>query len=91
MKVKLTYFKPSGKYYACGEYETELLDLHNIFEEVAYKARFHTLPGLVPRHSDYIVLIDVPEHKHNHPALVHTYETIVRAYQERQLEAILER
>jgi hypothetical protein len=45
-KVTLTYFKPSGKYYCDGEYES-ILDLDfEIYEEVR-TLRYHKhLPGL---------------------------------------------
>lgn len=31
MKVKLTYFKRSGKYYSEGEYETKMVHMFEIF------------------------------------------------------------
>lgn len=69
MKVKLTYFKPSGKYYSEGEYDTELSDLYEIWLEVHVKRFAQCLPGLIAGHSEYIVSVDVPEHPHNHPHL----------------------
>lgn len=70
MKVELTYFKPSGKYYSSGEYDTDPKPLFRIFEEVADKARTRNLPGLMVGHSEFIVLVEVPEHEHAYPCLV---------------------
>ena len=68
--VKLTYFRRSGKYYTEGEYNSEKRHMHEIFDEVQLKSEMGTLPGLMKGHSDFIVLIDVPEHPNNHPRLV---------------------
>lgn len=69
MKVKLTYFKESGKYYSDGNYETNKIHLFEIFKEVKQKLDDRCLPGLIKNHSYFIVLIDVPEHQNNHPHL----------------------
>lgn len=79
MKVHLNYFKPNGKHYASGEYDTAVpvVELHHppgrsapplyrIFEEVAGLKAAKRLPGLREGHSEFIVLIDVPEHPHRH-------------------------
>jgi hypothetical protein len=70
--VKLTYFKQGGKYYSEGEYETQLEPLHEIFDEVREIYRRKRLPGLMAGHSDFIVLIEVPDHPHDHPHLIGT-------------------
>lgn len=70
MKVKLTYFKQSGKYYSEGEYDTEKEYLFKVFEEVKKMAEDGCLPGLMSGRSEFHVLIDVPDHPHNHPHLV---------------------
>jgi hypothetical protein len=83
MKVQLRYFKPSGKWYADGEYETQVPDsaielipgvrgpaLFRIWEEVAAMKADRTLPGLRSGHSDFTVLVDVPDHPHRHPHLI---------------------
>lgn len=73
MKVRLTYFKPSGTYYSDGEYDyladekTLMLD---IWQDVAEKLEVRQLPGLIPGHDPKIVLVDVPDHPNNHPHLV---------------------
>lgn len=83
MLVKLTYFKPSGKFYAEGEYETGVPDedcgwprdikappLWRIFNEVEALKDEKRLPGLIEGHSNFSVLIDVPDHPHRHPHLI---------------------
>ena len=74
VKVELTYFSPtSGKYYASGEYETNRLHMHEVFDEVAELVRHRQLPGLVQGHGNWIVSISVPRHPNNHPHLVIPY------------------
>jgi hypothetical protein len=70
MTVKLTYFKPSGNYYWDDEYQTNKEDMFEIASEVRTLRDIGHLPGLVQGHSKFIVLIDVPEHPHNHPILI---------------------
>ena len=72
MKVNLNYFKPSGKWYGEGSYDTEPKDLWEIWLEVKDKNEYGGLPGLVPEHTTeyFMILVDVPEHKHNHPHIV---------------------
>lgn len=70
MKVKLTYFRESGKFYSEGEYETTQNHLWMIWKEVKSMQVRRTLPDLIEGHGYYIVLIDVPDHTYNHPHLV---------------------
>lgn len=71
MKVNLTYFKHTGKYYSEGSYTTTNESLLGIWEEVRDMAfTTKTLPDLIEGHSEFIVSIDVPEHPHNHPKLL---------------------
>lgn len=83
MKVVLTYFKPSGKYYAGGEYETKVEStdfgwpmgasgpaLYRIWDEVDGMKTAKRLPGLREGHSDFTVLVDVPDHPHRHPHII---------------------
>ena len=69
MKVQLTYFKESGKYYSDGSYDTGKEGLDDIWDEVRTMWHNRELPGLVEGHGYFIVSIDVPEHKINHPHL----------------------
>lgn len=70
MKVKLSYFKLHGKWYSDGEYDTKCQHLHQIWEEVQSMNKYGGLPGLVKESKNWIILIDVPEHEHNHPHLI---------------------
>ena len=71
-KVKLTYFKQSGKYYSEGEYETNKRYMYEILDEVKDLLRDKQLPGLMVGHSDFITLIEVPDHPNNYFQLVVT-------------------
>lgn len=71
MKVNLTYFTCSGKYYSNGEYETHKERWFEIVNEVRKLIDTKSYPGLINHQLDFTVLIDVPEHPYNHPTLVH--------------------
>lgn len=68
--VKLTYFKSGGKYYSGGEYQTKKKDLGDIWDEVRHMRSIRHLPGLAEGCSEFVVLIEVPDHPHNHPRLI---------------------
>jgi len=70
MKVCLTYFKDTGKYYSEGEYKTNQEHLFEIWEEVMEKSKQKVLPGLIKGHSSFYILVDVPEHPHRHFHLI---------------------
>ena len=69
-KVVLTYFKESGKYYSEGEYLSNELHMYEIFAEVREMLDRGTRPGLVDGFDMPYVLVQVPNHPHEHPALV---------------------
>ncbi len=69
MKVQLTYFKDTGKYYAEGEYETEKKSLYEIWDEVREMFKQGNCPGLVGP-SGFHVLVNVAGHEHEHPRLM---------------------
>lgn len=84
MKVLLTYFKPNGKYYSTGEYYHQdgteatvprLTPLYEVWERVRAMRNSQVLPGLMEGHSDFAVLVDVPDHPHNHPLLLPAAQT----------------
>jgi len=67
-KVILTYFKTfggftgrGGKYYTSEQYFSDHRERHLILEEVEAMARGSRLPGLVPGHSKYHVLVEFPD------------------------------
>lgn len=73
IKVKLTYFKPSGKYYSEGEYETPFKTFHQIIDQVRASLFAGSNPGLV----DYAVvrdrfytLVEIQDDKLGVPALL---------------------
>ena len=80
MKVRLTYFRHSGKYYTEGEYEhVPYVDvigpvytpMFQIWEEVRGMLIRGVRPGLVKGNpTEFIVSVDVPDHPHNHPCLI---------------------
>ena len=55
MIVNLIYFKDSGKYYGEGRYNTLLVNMHDIWDEVREMSKTQTLPGLIVGHSKFIV------------------------------------
>lgn len=69
MQVNLTYFKQTGKYYSEGSYQTDKTSLLDIWDEIKEKIRTKTLPCLVEGHSDFIVLVHIPDHEMDHPVL----------------------
>lgn len=74
MKVELTYFTPTGKYYTNVSYDSELQadePLFRFWEELRDKFNCGERPGLVDGTNDYfIVLVNVPGHVHEHPVLL---------------------
>jgi len=70
MQVNLTYFKPSGKYYCEGHYESQQREIWEIFDEVRMLRNCGLLPGLAAGAKDYHITVDVPNHPHSYPALI---------------------
>lgn len=71
MLVKISYFRPSGKWYTEAEYVTDSELMHHIYDECATLWKANRLPGVV-HSSEYHVLINVPEHVYNVPHLLVT-------------------
>lgn len=65
MKVKLTYFKETGKYYSEGEYESEERYPWDVHKEVRQMKK---LPGLV-EHWDGHILVET-DYEFNVPQLI---------------------
>lgn len=70
IKVKLTYFKRSGKYYSEGEFETENQWLHEITDEVRKMRADGKLPGLSGPGLDFIIQVDMGDAPNAVPALI---------------------
>ena len=73
--IKLTYFKPSGKYYTHGEYRTTKAHMFEIADEVHCLIERGALPGLAAGHQEYYhVHIDAGDHPNAYPVLVPSRE-----------------
>ena len=71
MNVNLTYFKRTGKYYSEGSLQVpDSISIYEIWIIVKNLKIKKELPDLIVGHSDFIVLIKVPEHPYNHPKLI---------------------
>lgn len=78
MKVNVTYFRPGGKFYLSAETTFGDLGLRDeaplfaVWDEIRERQILNTLPGLVSggAREDFIILVEVPEHPHNHPRLI---------------------
>jgi hypothetical protein len=73
MRVELTYFEETGKYYSDGEYITNCLDWNNIQNEIGRMIGEGDRPGLVhcaPGTNEFYVLVNIPDHKYNVPKLI---------------------
>ncbi len=68
-KVHLTYFKGHGKYYSDGEYTSHKEQLFEIVAEARDIARAGKVSGMVDGYKPKFVLINAPNHPHDHPAL----------------------
>lgn len=68
MKVELTYFKKSGKYYTDGSYITQKKEVFEIHDEVREMKKNKELPGIIG--NEFTVHIDIPEHQDNVPRLI---------------------
>ena len=77
--VKLIFYKnyggyhgKGGKYYADGEYTSELEDLGAIWDEVEQKRLDGDLPGLCKsfKPHEFHISISVPEHPQAHPRMI---------------------
>ena len=58
-KVKLTYFKESGKYYSEGEFETEHPEYHDwlIIADIKRMVKAGKLPGLIQGCTEFHILM----------------------------------
>ena len=69
-RVHLTYFKGTGKFYSDDVYDTEEVGLQEIWDEVLKMKTEGTLPGLAPNCREFIIIISVPGHPHDHPKMI---------------------
>ncbi len=67
MRVELTYFKSSGKYYGEGSFEIkDDLALYEIWGAVAAMKEHPELSG----RWNEMILVNVPGHPHEHPHII---------------------
>jgi hypothetical protein len=70
-KVKLTYFKESGKYYTDEIYETDKEMMYDVYDEVRQMQREGKLPGLIEGcGQEFIILVTSEGVKHDVPQLI---------------------
>ena len=71
LTVELDYFKPTGKWYTCGEFQVpghmEMFQIHN---NVANMRDLGKLPGLQSGLWYGVILVNVPGHRNNFPHLL---------------------
>ena len=73
MKVKITYYKATGKWYSDEEFESKLPEgssLHHYWEELEQMFAHHKRPGLLDGENEFFVVIEVPGHEHAHPRMI---------------------
>ena len=62
LKIELTYFKPSGKFYTNGEFLTDFCSFHTIVDMVEGMQKSGLLPGLMKDcGKQYHILIETPD------------------------------
>lgn len=71
LRVKLTYFKPTGKLYGEGQMEMPgNMPLHELWSIIKGLISARQLPGLKEGHSEYMVHVEVPGHPHECPHIL---------------------
>lgn len=69
--VKLTYFKPGGKYYTDVEYRSHCVNLFEVNREVDELRRsVDPRTGMHGGGQEYVTLVEVPGHPHEHPHML---------------------
>jgi len=76
MRIELTYFRPNGKYYTEMDYDCKELHtaLYEYWNHILKLKLAGNLPGLIKGPHNFIILVEVPDHPHNHPHLIMTNE-----------------
>jgi hypothetical protein len=71
LKVKLTYFRKSGKYYSNGKFDVpDDTPYFVIIEKVRKMQRDGKLPGLAQGYTNVLIYIRCPGHEHDHPRIL---------------------
>jgi hypothetical protein len=67
----LTYFKKRGKFYDEAKFPVDSsMQLFKIWEMVEDMRNRGRLPGLVDGAKEFVILVNVPGHRHEHPRLI---------------------
>ncbi len=79
-KILLHYFKPSGKYYSGGEFETEAVNFYALTEEVRTMFEARCLPELIDG-AQFTTLLMLPDgvYEQSYPFMLTAYERTRRA------------
>jgi len=70
IKVKLTYFQQSGKWYAESEIDMEIDYLYVMWDRLEQMFKKGKRPGLVDGNSGFHVLVEIPNHPSEIPHLM---------------------
>ncbi len=70
MRVRITYYKHSGKWYSEGFYETKKEFIYEIYDEVRLMLLSGKRPGLVDGFDHFHVVVDCPDSETNVPQLM---------------------
>ena len=68
-QVNLVYRTDRGKYYSECSYESGLIHMFEIVDEVQTMLDSGQLPGLSGASCNYFVTINVPDHPNDHPCM----------------------
>lgn len=68
--IKVDWFKPSGKYYAQGEYVTSHEHMLDVFNEFREMLNSGVRPGLVnSEHNEFFAILDCSHHPQGYPKM----------------------
>ncbi len=70
MKVRIIYYKQTGKYYSEGFYETKKEHMFEVFDEVRLMLVSGKRPGLVDGFDQFHVVVDCPDSEFDLPRLM---------------------
>lgn len=71
MLVTLTYFKPSGKFYSTGTYESDKEHMFEVFDQVRLKQHIGMLPDIVVGGGKDFTIHVTSDSDNSFPALIH--------------------
>jgi len=66
--IKVLYFRPSGKFYAEGSYQTRMWNMFNVFDEFRDMLKRGERPGLCSGNSGFTAVLICDGHPNGYPA-----------------------